>query len=419
MGLFMRSTLVKYSLIVSLVGIMLGAVACGQKQEEEKVAGHTHDTYTCPMHPQIREKGPGRCPICGMDLVKVATNPSGAAQQKQEGLMLSEAQLRLANVQVDTVGTGNQARQTILTGTLAVNANETESISSRVTGRIERLYIRQTGERVRKGAPLMDVYSEQLQTLQQEYLLAVAQRRELGDPEGRYSRLVEAAAQKLELLGMTASQIQKLATTGKASPTVTFFSPASGVVQEIAVTEGQYVNEGSRLASLTDLSTIWVEAQLYPWEASRVETGSKVEVQVEGFLKSFTGKVAFINPELQPGSKVLLMRVEIANPSNQLLPGMPANVQLSEQKQQVITLPLEAVLRDSKGSYVWKQTGENTFRPVMVRTGSENANTIEINAGLEQGDRVVVSGAYLLHSEYTLRNGSDPMAGHQHSTTEM
>jgi Cu(I)/Ag(I) efflux system membrane fusion protein len=333
--------------------------------------------------------------------------------------MLSPEQIRLANIRVDTVGRGGQSRQTVLTGTLAVNPNGTQTVSSRVQGRVEKLYVQQTGEAIRKGAPLFDVYSENLQTLQNEYLLALAQKRELGDPEGRYSRLVEAAAQRLELLGLTPAQLKRLAGAGKPSPTVTFFSPVSGVVQEIAVTEGQYVGEGNTLLTLADLSTLWVEAQLYAGEASGVVQGAPVTVQVAGTAERLPGKVSFLNPAVEAGSKIVLARIEIPNPGGRLLPGMQANVSLKENRAQIISLPLEAVLRDSKGAYVWKQTGEGTFAVAMVRTGAEDARTVEITEGIAEGDRVVTSGAYLLHSEYTLRKGADPMAGHDHGKIEM
>jgi Cu(I)/Ag(I) efflux system membrane fusion protein len=255
--------------------------------------------------------------------------------------------------------------------------------------------------------------------LQNEYLLALAQKRELGDPEGRYSRLVEAAARRLELLGMTPAQLKRLAAAGKPGPTVTFFSPVSGVVQDIAVTEGQYVGEGSTLLTLADLSTLWVEAQLYAGEAAQVAPGAPVTVEVAGTEGSFAGRVAFLNPAVEAGSKIVLARIEISNREGRLLPGMQANVSLKESKTQTITLPLEAVLRDSKGAYVWKQTGEGTFDVAMVKTGTETSRTVEITQGVAEGDRVVTAGAYLLHSEYTLRKGADPMAAHDHSKMTM
>jgi Cu(I)/Ag(I) efflux system membrane fusion protein len=256
-----RKTMKNISMVLLGLLLLLGAAACGSGHEDHAAAGEEHAYYTCSMHPQIVEREPGTCPICKMDLVKVTKNAAG---DQSTALMLSPEQIRLANIRVDTVGRSGQSRQTVLTGTLAVNPAGTETVSSRVTGRVEKLYVRQTGEAIRKGAPLFDVYSENLQTLQNEYLLALAQKRELGDPEGRYSRLVEAAARRLELLGMTPAQLKRLAAAGKPGPTVTFFSPVSGVVQEIAVTEGQYVGEGSTLLTLADLSTLWVEASFTP-----------------------------------------------------------------------------------------------------------------------------------------------------------
>ncbi len=405
----------KRNLIALLLLVMGGVSAC---KSEKKDKNHVHqqgtsEYYTCSMHPQVHEEEPGKCPICGMELVKVVKNEQASQGNHKEAnqLMLSEGQIRLANIRVDTVGRGELSQGTLLTGTLAVNPDLTETVSSRVEGRIERLYVKQTGQTIQKGAPMVDIYSEGLQTLQNEYLLALAQKRELGDPAGRYSRLVEAAAQKLLLLGMTKGQLSKIAASGKPSPVVTFFSPSAGIIQEIAVTEGQYVGEGSRIVSLSNLATLWVEAQLYSSERARVEQGAVVGITVEGMPGRFQGKVVGLNPALEANSKIVLVRLEIANPNGRLLPGMQANVLLKKEKNQTLALPMDAVLRDSKGAYVWKQTGENTFEVAMVTTGDENARAIEITSGIQPGDRVVVSGAYLLHSEYTLRKGSDPMAG--------
>lgn len=396
--------------------VALFVTACNDK----KVAGNaSQDTYSCSMHPQVVQDKPGTCPICHMELVKVVKN-TGAKNGASPGeLMLSEEQIRLANIRVTPIEYATQIQPTLLTGTLTVNENQTETVSSRVAGRIERLYFKQTGEPIRQGAPLFDVYSEGLQSLQNEYLIALAQQKEFGSTEGRYGQLVEAAAQKLRLLGMTTSQLKLLAAAGKANPVFTYVSPQSGILQEIAVTEGQYVSEGSTLVTVTNLSTLWAEAQLYPSEAKEVKEGARVGVQVEGLPDTYAGKVTFLNPELNANTQIVLARIEIVNPDGQLRPGMQANVWLKQQQPKALSLPLEAVLRDSKGSYVWKETGKNTFRSVMVTIGMENARTVEITAGIGEGDRIVVSGAYLMHSEYILRNGANPMAAHDHSQMKM
>ncbi|TYZ07217.1 efflux RND transporter periplasmic adaptor subunit [Hymenobacter lutimineralis] len=376
--------------------------------------------YTCPMHPQISRKEPGKCPICGMDLVKAskaapaAKATSGTTTSAPE-VMLSAQQRQLAGIRVATFGpSGSAAGSTVLTGIITANANQTRTVSSRVAGRVERLFVRQTGEAIRAGAPLVSIYSEQLQALQQEYLLALAQQRAVGKSVNQYGRLVASARQKLRLLGLTEGQLHTLAATGRPTSSLTFYSPQAGLVQAVGVTEGQYVGEGSLLVSLTNLSSVWVEAQLYPDEVAGIEMGQSVQVQVSGRPDTYSGRVVFLSPELQANSKVTLLRVQVANPGGRLQPGMQANVRLTSWSTmaQSRTLPQDAVLRDSRGSYVWQQIDAGGhFRRLNVTTGAETDEAVAITGGLDAGALVVVNGAYLLESEYALYQGTDPMAG--------
>ena len=383
-------------------------------------AALTH--YTCPMHPQISRVQPGDCPICGMTLVKAtkaapaAAMPAGATPAAPE-VTLSEQQRQLANIRVAAAtgaGSGSGA-STVLTGTITANANQTRTVSSRVAGRVEHLFVRQTGEAIRQGASLVSIYSEELQALQQEYLLSLAQLRTGGTSGNQYSRLVASARQKLRLLGLTEGQLRTLASTGRPTNSLTFYSPQAGLVQAVGVTEGQYVGEGTLLVSLTNLSSVWVEAQLYPEEVAGIAMGQSVQVQVAGLPDSYSGRVVFLSPELQANSKVTLLRVELANPDGRLQPGMHANVRLVSRRAAttVLTLPQDAVLRDSRGSYVWQQVdAAGRFRRLKVSTGPETDERVTITGGLSADAQVVVSGAYLLESEYMLRQGAhDSMNG--------
>ncbi len=404
------------------IGLLAFAAACQKSKPEAANAsgGTSASTYfTCPMHPQIVRDEPGKCPICSMDLVKatrqadpVAT-PAGqqmAATPAAE-VTLSGQQMQLAGLRVATLGAADQSARTVLTGTLTADANQTSTVSSRVSGRVERLFVRQTGEPIRRGAPLVSIYSEELQALQQEYLLSLAQQRAVGETVNQYGRLVASARQRLRLLGLSAGQLRQLAATGRPTAALTFYSPQGGLVQVVGITEGQYVGEGTLLVSLTNLSSLWVEAQLYPEEVAGIRMGQTVGVQVAGFADSYPGKVIFLSPELEANSKVTLLRVQLANPTGRLQPGMQANVRLAGPSTTALTLPQGAVLRDSHGSYVWQQVATGRFRRLKVTTGPETDQTVAITSGLAAGARVVVSGAYLLESEYALYQGTDPMAG--------
>ena len=201
--------------------------------------------------------------------------------------------------------------------------------------------------------------SEQLQALQQEYVLSLAQQRTGGPGGNQYGRLVASARQKLRLLGLTEGQLRTLASTGRPTSSLTFYSPQAGLVQAVGVTKGQYVGEGALLVSLPNLSSVWVEAQLYPEEVAGIAMGQSVQVQVAGLQDSYPGRVVFLSPELQANSKVTLLRVELANPDGRLQPGMQANVRLASRRAatSALTLPQDAVLRDSRGSYVWAASG--------------------------------------------------------------
>ena len=389
-----------------LVFTAASTLACKEQVHEEAHAA-SETTYTCPMHPQIVQNQPGACPICGMDLVPVSQSGSNEGE-----LMLSERQIALGNIKVSPVRSGSVGGSTILTGELALDETQTEVVSSRAAGRIERLYIKETGQAIKKGQPLYELYSEQLLTLQREYLLALKQNQELGKENPRFASFLEAAKKKLLLYGLTEAQISNLAKSGRMDARVTFLAPDAGVVTEIAVAEGQYVAEGSVLYRLAKLSTIWVEAELYPQEIAQISIGDKISVVVQGFEQEpITAKVTFLSPELRAGSQVALLRAELPNKDNQYLPGMQANVILRNPKGATLIIPTDAVIREEQGSHVWVQTGENTFKARMVTLGEVSADSVAILAGLEANEKVVTSGAYLLYSEFKLKKGGDPMAG--------
>lgn len=399
--------LIKYTSILLLVIVFM--TSCQKKEQQEAHTEHSGQMYTCPMHPQIMEPNPGSCPICGMDLVAVSQT------QGEGGIMLSANQIKLANIRAQVLTSGSIGNSTLLTATTVADKNLLNQISSRISGRIEKLYVKQVGEQISKGTPLYDLYSEALLTLEQEYLVALAQQKALGGTDENYSRILQGAKEKLFLYGMSEKQLEELTSSGKAKPTVTFYSQGRGIVEEIAVSEGQYIAEGSAILKISDLSSLWVEAQLYPAELPQAKIGSTVDVRINGFGNEVVkGKVVFLAPELASNSKIIIMRAQIDNPQMKFIPGMQASVTLTNDSKKALTLPINAVIRDEQGSYVWKQIGKSTFSPVMVKLGSENTSTVEVISGLSESDTVVVSGAYLLHSEYILKKGGNPMSGHDH-----
>ncbi len=368
--------------------------------------------YTCSMDPQVMEKKPGKCPICKMDLTKIIIDKN----DKQNSLKLSDEQVELANIKLITVRESDIGREKILNAILVINENKRFKISSRVAGRIERLYVKNPGEVIKKGTLIYELYSEELLAAQKEYLIAFGKATQMTGSDFDYNQLVEGAKNKLLLWGMTESQIKKLSTNETAFSNVTpIYSREAGVVTSVNTKEGDYIMDGDALFEIADLSTLWVEAQLYSTEVGLMEKNDPVSVKIDGFPgKIWNSRISFAAPQLEIQSKINLIRAEIPNSSMELKPGMQANLILKESTRKTIAVPLNAVLRDSKGATVWiKKNGSYESR--MVITGIENNDMVEIRSGIETGEEVVISGAYLLNSEYIFKKGMNPMEGHDMS----
>lgn len=397
----------RYSIIV--ITAFLFFISCKNKSEIPK----DPDTYyTCSMDPQVVEYKPGKCPICKMDLTPVKKKKG----ENKDELQLSEQQIQLGNIQTDTIRNGTIGDQLVLTATLNFDQMKTTSVSSRVMGRVERLFYKNIGDYVKQGAPLYEIYSEDLNNAKQEYILALEKKKAfVAEAVIDFDQLIQSARNKLLLWGLREAQITELAQSKNATPTTTFYSTAAGFITQLDIREGDYVMEGGTIVKLADLSTLWAEAQVYTSQLAEVNRNSTATVQLPDFEnKEIKGHIEFVNPQINPDTRINLIRISIPNPDHQLKPGMPAYVVLKSPQRQSLTLPIDAVIRDGKGATVWIETRKNTFKSVMVQTGLESDDRIEIKSGLKSGDIVVLTGAYLLHSEYVFKKGADPMAGHNH-----
>lgn len=398
----------KRKIVVSLILISLGYLvftlpSCKDPEHDKTTKA---GKYTCPMHPQIVNNGPGSCAIFKMDLVPL--NSSGGKNE----LSLSDSQIQMANVQTVKISSSSFSTSKVLNGRLVVNPERSALVSSRYSGRVEKLYVREIGGKIKKGQALFQVYSEELQTLQQDYLLQLKQVAAFPD-EKIYGSMREAAKNKLRLFGLSDAQIRSLDQGAKASPLSTVFSNAAGTVTELNITEGQYITEGSQVLKLENFDQLWLEMDVYPSEISGLTIGMKVKALINGISENEqTLQIDFISPQLDPFTQILKVRAPIQNSGN-LQAGMQATVFLPVSEiSDAMSLPLDAVVRDEKGAHVWIKTSKNTFSPRMVKTGEESADQIIILSGLEAVKEVVISGTYLLSSEFILKRGIDPIMGH-------
>ena len=392
----------KYLIIIA--SLLLVFASCKSKKT---TAVNKDEYYTCSMHPQIMEDKPGNCPICHMELIVVKRTNTAADE-----ILLNDEQIRLGNIQTDTIRNGMIGDKMILTATLNTDETKVNSINARIMGRIDRLYFKNMGDYVSKGAHLYDLYSEELNNAKQDYIVAVEKQQSLDNSIIDFNRLVQSAKTKLLLWGMSEAQVNELTKTKKASPLTSFYSNESGYITELPVMEGQYVSEGSIIVKLADLSSLWAEAQVYTSQLSAIDLKGTAIVQFPDIPgKEWKGKIEFANPEIVSDSRLNLVRVSIPNPGGLLKPGMPAYVSIKSKELNTLTLPSDAVLRDGKMNIVWVQSGKNSYKMKMVQTGLESGDRLEIKSGLQNGDVVVTRGAYLLNSEFVFKKGGNTMAG--------
>jgi len=390
-----------------LMGLTVLWESC-KPQNTEKVPDNVF--YTCSMDPQVMEKKPGTCPICKMALTKIVIDPN----MKNQGLKLSDQQKQLANVQVETVALRPLGEEITLAAMLTENRDKLSTVTARIPGRIERLLVRNVGESVRIGQPIYEIYSEELSASQRDFLIASQKQKVLKDTDINFKQLVEAAKNKLLLWGMSDAQITELERSEQPNNKLTVNSKYAGVVSEVLAEEGSYLSEGSTVLKLSDLSMLWAEAQLYVTELPFLNQTKEALVEIPYYAdRIIKGQVSFVNPELQPSSKIVTIRVDIPNNKREYQTGMQAYITLKGKVKNTIAVPTNALIQDTKGVTVWLENTDGAFESRMVSIGMTNKDYTEITEGLKAGEKVVVSGAYLLNSEYIFKKGSNPMEGHQ------
>ncbi len=400
----LKYNIYRKTMLFSAVALFL--ISCKNKPEQSQTVA-PGEYYTCSMDPQVHEDKPGNWPICHMKMIKVKANSLKPGQ-----IRLSLQQIELANIRWDTVSQNSISKEILITGKVEVNQTLTEAISAKTKGRIDKLFVKNVGDFIHKGEELYEIYSEELNAAQQDYILASEQ---LGHKDANRKMIMQfksAAMNKLLLYGMTERQIAELKNTRKVMNDVPVYAQTDGFVSDIFLAEGNYVDEGSMLFHLASLNSLWVEAEVYlPYlPYLNIGTDAVLSIPAAG-VKKYNGKVLFIAPQVQSPDRFVLARFQISNAGKEMKPGMMAAIILETGRKQAITLPLDAVLQSGNGATVWLLDSACTFEHRVVSTGMQNSHKIEITEGLKIGDVVVTSGAYLLNSEYVFKNGTNPMAG--------
>lgn len=365
--------------------------------------------YTCPMHPSVMSSTPGACPVCNMSLIKVEKKENKHASKQGNFITIEKQQQQLAGIKTDTVKFQNIFSSSTILGTVAIDEEQVTTISSRVKGRIDKLYIKTSGEYIRKGNPVYAIYSEQLFADVKEFL-ALSENKINSNAENKLLNDISASKNKLLLWGLSEKQIEELEKNKSASPQIIFYAQTEGYVTDVLVKEGEYVEVGTPLIKLTSLNQVWIDAQVYSNEIEKISGSNSFQVFSETYPDEiYTGRLVFSNPSLENGRKVQLLRLKVDNSKNKLIPGMMVYVSPKQNSKPVLAVPKSALLLE-KMKTVWVLAHDNTFEQRMVETGVENKHWIEITSGLKPGDIVVTEGAYLISSEFILKSG----AGQRH-----
>jgi len=382
--------------------------------DRKTVAGAT--SYTCPMHPFVIKDKPGSCPICAMELVRKVEGVDQDSDLKgKQHVALSPAQQVMANLATITAGKKVFAKEIACTGIVAYNQERQGKVSAWVAGRLDRLQAKSVGSEVRKGVPVAELFSVDLYNAQVQYLLAYKTIKILSNtpsvpfPINTQNSLGEAH-ERLRQLGFREEQFDKLQKSAKPDVHVPLYSPISGVVTDIFVREGQYVNVGEALYSIADLSRIWVELEVFESDFPLIKVGQNVLIRSRSYpAETFNGKIKLVYPFLDPKTRTVRVRVELPNPGLKLKPEMFVQATIKVPLADSLVVPVGAVMDTGKRQLVWVESRPGLFLPRDVKTGARSGTEVQILSGLNEGEKVAATGGYLIDSEAQLsRVGETP-----------
>ncbi len=406
--------------------------------------------YTCGMHPDIIEDHPGDCPICGMKLVPVRNSTSGKSQSGERKILywrapmdaneiydhpgkskmgmdlvpvyedgtgnsgiveIDPAVVQNMNVKIASVQKKNLSSVVTTNGVLKSNEKTDYIVTTRVGGWIEKLYVNYTGEKVTKGEKLMDIYSPELVSAQQELLTALSYNNSVSKSSIKEvmesgNELVKNAVRKLQLLEVPESDIEKLKDTKEIKTYVTLYARNSGTVISKDVLQGQKINAGMPLLQISDLSNLWLVADVYEYELSKIDAGSPAKIKFNYLPgQTFDGKVSFIYPTLDPKSRTVKVRLDINNSGGRLKPEMFSNVEINGRDfGPSPVVPENAVIRSGSRDLVILSLGDGKFKPQPVTLGGYSDGYYQVLKGLTEGSKIVTSAQFLIDSESNLKS---------------
>ena len=390
----------RYYALTLLAGLLLGiglrsCISCGGSTAQETEEGDA--VWTCSMDPQVKQPKPGKCPKCGMDLIKMEKGMTPSSDIDPDAVMFSDEALALANVETIVVGSASADKEIRLFGKIEPDQRMQQSQSAYVAGRIERLTISAVGDVVSKGQTLAVIYSPELYTAEQELVSAL-------NATSNLSPLVDAAVEKLRLLNIPQSQIDEVIKNKKVSPYVELKANTNGTVVKKQVEQGDYVKQGQPLLQIANLGHVWAVFQAYESDLPFIHKGQQVQFTAEALPgEAFTGRVTFIDPVLNGKTRTAGIRVEMANGSGRFKPEMllVGNVAASMQHyaDEGVIIPKSAVLWTGKRSVVYVKDDveeQPTFLLRQITLGPSLPDGYVVLDGLAEGEEIVTNGAFAI-----------------------
>ncbi|HEC60481.1 hypothetical protein LCGC14_0750540 [marine sediment metagenome] len=369
--------------------------------EIDPVTGRKILYYQDPMVPGNQFEAPGKSPFMDMMLVPVYTTSTGedTSETEEQGVSISSRIQQNIGIRTALVTKGSIAKQVITVGSIAWNERDQVNVQARALGYVEKLYASATLDRVKKGQPLLTLYVPEWVAIQEDFFA-------LKSMHGNgIQQLIEASIARMRQAGMNETQIRQIKSTGQLQTQITIVAPINGVVTELVAREGMTITPGSTLMRINGLETVWANAEIPESQIELLNIGDPVIASSSAFPSiNFKGEIQALLPEVNPITRTLKARIELANPEGRLVPGMFVNMQLAGgQSENTLLVPSEALIRTGKRTLVMLADDKGSFRPVEVTIGIEADDQTQIKQGLKEGDRIVSSGQFLVDSEASLK----------------